>query len=117
MDDRKQPPALNAPAPERPRLYRRPTRANDMYSGIALGDRVTDEISGFEGIVTGRVEYLSGCAQLLVMPRVSGDGSLRAAEWFDVERLRVTEVRAVDMATRAAGADLPAPTSRTGGAA
>jgi hypothetical protein len=51
-----------------------------------LGDRVRDEISGFEGIVTGRAEYLYGCVQVLVNPAEVKDGSPIAGTWLDEDR-------------------------------
>lgn len=55
---------------------------------IALGQTVRDSISGFEGIVTGRVEYITGCNQVLVGPKTK-DGALIRSEWFDEDRVEV----------------------------
>lgn len=54
-----------------------------------LGSTVTDEITGFTGIVTGRVEYISGCNQLLVTARVGADGAVKDPQWFDEQRCAV----------------------------
>lgn len=35
---------------------------------IELGDKVKDLISGYEGIVTAKVEFLNGCIQYMVAP-------------------------------------------------
>lgn len=56
---------------------------------VGLGDEVECLITGFAGVVTGYVEYLTGCNQALVVPRVGKDGSFKSGEWFDVQRLRV----------------------------
>ena len=53
---------------------------------IQLGTRVRDVITGFEGIVYGRIEYLTGCVQLQVIPWVDADGKRKDAEWFDEAR-------------------------------
>jgi hypothetical protein len=53
-----------------------------------LGYLVSDRITGFTGIAIGHVEYLTGCNQTLVVPRVGGDGAIRAGEWFDDQRLQ-----------------------------
>jgi len=37
---------------------------------FTLGQRVRDRVTGFEGIVTTRVEHLNGCVQYLVKPHV-----------------------------------------------
>lgn len=54
---------------------------------MELGIKVKDRISGFSGVVTGFVTYLTGCNQALVAPAIGKDGNLRHAEWFDVQRL------------------------------
>lgn len=54
-----------------------------------LGHTVTDRITGFRGIVTGVVEYISGCNQALVGPPVDKDGKIPDSQWFDVQRLEI----------------------------
>lgn len=56
---------------------------------IKLGSKVRDIISGFTGVATGRAEYISGCAQVLIGPVVGKDGSFRDGQWFDEQRLVV----------------------------
>lgn len=51
-----------------------------------LGRTATDKITGFKGVVTGRVEYLTGCNQLLIAPKVGSDGALKDSQWFDEQR-------------------------------
>lgn len=58
---------------------------------INLGDEVRDQITGFEGVVTGKVRYISGCDQLLVQPPVK-DGDFKEAHWIDIDRCRVVNV-------------------------
>jgi len=50
-----------------------------------LGLTMRDKITGFQGVVTGHVHYISGCSQLLVSPPAE-DGKLREAAWFDEQR-------------------------------
>jgi hypothetical protein len=57
--------------------------------GMQLGDTVKDVITNFTGVVTGIVEYISGCNQALVTPRVKADGSREDGCWFDLQRLVV----------------------------
>ena len=52
-----------------------------------LGLTVKDKITGFEGIVTGYVTYLSGCNQCLMVPPKKKDGALGESQWFDEQRL------------------------------
>jgi hypothetical protein len=58
---------------------------------IALGVKVRDVITGFEGVTYGRCEYLTGCTQFCVLPPVDKDGKKREAEWFDEQRLEVLD--------------------------
>lgn len=40
---------------------------------IKLGTKVVDKVTGFEGIATSRVEYINGCIQYGVTPKVKKD--------------------------------------------
>jgi len=53
-----------------------------------LGKKVRDTITGFEGVVVGHVEYLTGCAQVGVQPPAK-DGEMKSAQYFDVTRIEV----------------------------
>lgn len=53
---------------------------------IKLGDKVKDSITGFEGIVIARIEYLNGCIQFGVKARVK-DATLKEAEYIDKDQL------------------------------
>jgi hypothetical protein len=57
---------------------------------IKLGQKYKDKITGFEGIATGFVKYISGCNQALLAPQVGSDGALRESQWFDEQRLDAT---------------------------
>jgi hypothetical protein len=77
---------------------------------IRLGDRVTDKVSGFGGIVTGIVDYVSGCRQALVGPQLDKDGKLPSSEWFDIQRLEVTQPGALVLDNALTpGCDAPPP--------
>lgn len=54
-----------------------------------LGNHYRDKITGFTGVATGRVEYITGCNQVLLAPAAGKDGTLRSAEWFDEQRLDI----------------------------
>jgi len=75
-----------------------------------LGATVTDRITGFRGVVTGLVHYLTGCDQALVQPPAK-DGEYKSSEWFDVQRLTVDESVAPFVLDNSAtpGPDRPAP--------
>jgi hypothetical protein len=58
---------------------------------IALGDKVRDSISGFDGIATGRFEYLSGCVRIEVTPdRLDKDGKL--IDYAVIDELRLVVI-------------------------
>ncbi len=59
-----------------------------------LGSTVRDRITGFSGVVTGVVMYLTGCEQVLVAPP-SKDGEFKDAHWFDLQRVEVDQTKEV----------------------
>lgn len=54
---------------------------------VALGKKYKDKITGFAGVATGYVTYISGCNQVLVAPSVDAEGKPRDSHWFDEQRL------------------------------
>ena len=64
-----------------------------MVTITDLGHTVRDVVTGFSGVMTGYVTYLSGCHQGLVAPKVKDDGTLAPGEWFDVQRLSITDTQ------------------------
>lgn len=53
----------------------------------ALGIEMKDRVTGFTGIVTGRIDYITGCNQYTLQPRVKDNGDHVEAKWFDEHRL------------------------------
>lgn len=79
---------------------------------LSIGSKVRDKITGFEGVVTGKASYITGCDQYLVQPPVKADGDFVEGKWCDDGRLTVIEENAVaaeDVTGDANGADIPAP--------
>lgn len=75
-----------------------------------LGKKYKDKITGFEGIATGFVQYISGCNQALLAPKVGDDGGLRDSQWFDVQRLAEQDSEIVILDNQASpGCDRQAP--------
>lgn len=59
---------------------------------IDLGAKVIDSITGFSGTVTGRAQYIAGCNQYSVMPKMeTGKVECPDAIWIDEARLEVTQ--------------------------
>jgi hypothetical protein len=54
-----------------------------------LGKKVKCIVTGFEGIATGRCEYLNGCIQYRVEPPMKSDGTT-VDKWIDHGQLEVT---------------------------
>lgn len=52
-----------------------------------LGRRMTDKVTGFNGVVGSVWFDLTGCVQAILIPKVAADGKRVAAESFDVSRL------------------------------
>jgi hypothetical protein len=52
-----------------------------------LGVTLRDKITGYEGVVVGFVQYISGCNQYLIRARVTEKGKdPSAGEWIDEQR-------------------------------
>lgn len=71
--------------------------------------KVRDKITGFEGMVTGHSDYITGCDQYLVQPPVK-ETEFKEPRWFDANRLEVVEeTPALKVTGEENGADIPAP--------
>lgn len=55
---------------------------------IELGTTANDVVTGFEGVVTGRAQYLTGCDQYVLTPKVE-KGAFQDGRWFDENRLEM----------------------------
>lgn len=51
---------------------------------------VKDTLTGFEGVVIARIDYLNGTKQCLVQPRILDDGKMLNGKWIDEDRLQHT---------------------------
>lgn len=75
-----------------------------------LGKKAKDKITGFTGVITGFVEYISGCNQYLLCPPVKDDGTAIDGCWFDVQRCEILEAPAIKLDNGATpGCDAAAP--------
>jgi hypothetical protein len=61
-------------------------------SGIKLGSRVKDRVSGFVGIATARTMHLNGCVRYAVDPPVDNKGKIPDSYYFDEAQLEVIDV-------------------------
>ena len=62
---------------------------------IKLGATYKDVITDFTGIAVGKVQYFTGCEQILLVPKMKEDGKRPEGEWFDVDRLKLTEEKII----------------------
>ena len=81
---------------------------------IELGAHAKDIVTGFEGVVTGRAQYLTGCDQYILSPKASG-ADFKSGHWFDENRLSVLKKSVVvlpKLADKKTGGPVsnPAPT-------
>ena len=71
---------------------------------IELGQKAKDKVTGFEDIIVGRIEYLTGCDQYGLAPPAK-DGKTNDTQWFDEGRIVITGpgVTAADVASAKPG--------------
>jgi len=68
-----------------------------------LGQKAKDKITGFEGIITGRCEHITGCNTYGLKSKIDKEGKTNDAEWVDEGMIEITgkgvtekSVKAVD---------------------
>jgi len=80
-------------------------RASDM-----LRAKYRDKVTGFKGVCTGFCEYICGCSQALLVPRVGKDGKSPDGGWYDVQRLECIGKKIAKLDnTETPGCDMAAP--------
>lgn len=76
---------------------------------IILGSKVQDKVTGFTGIATAKVEYLNGCIQYCVKPKVGEDGKMPEGSYIDHQQLVVIEGATAQTATNTGGPQMDTP--------
>ena len=61
-----------------------------------LGDKVKDRVTGLEGIVVARTDWLNGCIRMVVQPQELKDGEPVKSSSFDIEELIVIQADALN---------------------
>lgn len=56
---------------------------------IKLGQEAKDKITGFNGILTARLQYITGCDQYTLTPKKNKEGGLDDCYNFDEKRLEI----------------------------
>ena len=59
---------------------------------VKLGDMVKDKITGFEGLTLEKSEYLNGCIQFEVQPRIDKEGKIPESSHIDEQQLEVIKM-------------------------
>lgn len=67
-----------------------------------IGRNVIDKVTGFAGRATGYVEYITGCNQVLVTPRVTEPSKWPEGMWIDDTRLDYVDDSHLDIPEAAA---------------
>ena len=73
-----------------------------------LGDKVKDEITGFEGIIIARVQWLNMCNTYTVKPQTLKDGVPQDSYGFDEPQILIVEEK-VFKANQKTGGSKPVP--------
>ena len=60
-----------------------------MNKEIKLGKEAKDKVTGFKGIIIGKADYLYGCTQYALKPKVDKSGKPMDTEWFDDGRIEI----------------------------
>lgn len=76
---------------------------------MPLGRLARDVVSGFEGIIECRSEWLNGCFRIQLAPKVDKDGKLRDSSCFDAEQIEVLPEQVVKEKPVAARTNGPTP--------
>ncbi len=72
------------------------TKDKTMTDVIELGDIARDELTGFEGVVTGRTHWLTNCDRLTLTPRkLDKDGQPQKEHGFDITHCKLVEKAAL----------------------
>jgi len=62
-------------------------KAPKFESTVTMGDKVTDNLTGFKGVAVGRFTFLNGCIRIEVASKTLKDGKPVEPEVFDEQRL------------------------------
>jgi hypothetical protein len=62
---------------------------------VNLGDEVKDTVTGFQGIVVAKTNYIHGCTRVSVQPKVGKDKKVPEAQAFDEPALKVIKAGVV----------------------
>lgn len=64
---------------------------------IPLGTKLRDKVTDLEGIAIGRIEYLNGCVQYSIKPKIGKDGKVNDGEWVDSQQIEIVKENAISI--------------------
>ena len=70
---------------------------------IKLGSKVRDKVTGFVGIATARTEFLNGCIQYSIQPKVEKDNKVPEEIAVDVGSLEVIKPKKIKIKKKDTG--------------
>jgi hypothetical protein len=84
---------------------------NNKEFRFEQGDTLQDLITGFQGIVTGRCDYITGCDQYLLQPKGTKKDTKPDPVWYDDNRLKKVKAKQIVLptVTEKTGPDMAAP--------
>ena len=57
---------------------------------IKLGMKARDKVTGFEGIIVSRTEFLNGCVRYSIQPELNKkDKTIPSEAWFDEQQIEI----------------------------
>lgn len=77
-----------------------------------LGCEARDIVTGLEGVITSRTEYLNGCVRYCIQPRAVDNKPAHEVEWVDEQQI---EVIGDGVRTRLLPAQVAGPVAAVGG--
>jgi len=80
---------------------------------VKLGDKVRCKYSGLTGTAVARTEFINGCIQFSVLPKVKKDNEFIEEVGIDEQSLEVVKTRKKKTTKKASGGAMrPAPSMR-----
>lgn len=62
-----------------------------MTELLNLGDKVKCKITGYEGLLTSRIEHINGCWRYGIQGRIDKDGKVPDCVWVDAPQTELIE--------------------------
>jgi hypothetical protein len=93
-------------------LLKRMTNDDDFV--FQLGSQVRDTLTGFEGVVVCRAQWLNNCNTYSVKPRKLKDGIPQESHSFDEPQLELVEASVMSSKRDTGGPERPMPNPRSG---